>query len=84
MSTIKTAISLEKSLFEEAEELARHMKMSRSRLFSLALQEFIRKQENKALLEQINSAYDEISDDKDVPDTDAIRRQMRRMLQDKW
>ena len=57
MENIKTAISLQKSLFEEAETLARKMKVSRSRLFVLALENFIREQENKELLAKINAVY---------------------------
>ncbi len=37
MQNVKTAISLQKSLFEQAENLARRMKISCSRLFVLAL-----------------------------------------------
>ena len=42
MENIKTAISIEKSLFTQANALARKMKVSRSRLFVLALEDFIR------------------------------------------
>jgi metal-responsive CopG/Arc/MetJ family transcriptional regulator len=85
MSTVKTAISLEKSLFEEMNELARQMKVSRSRVFSLAAQEFIRRQQNSTLLEQINAAYDDLSDeDYDLPSTDVVRRLMRTNIEDEW
>ncbi len=57
MDTIKTAVSVNKSLFEQAEELAREMNVSRSRLYALALEEYIRRQENQALLAQFNAAY---------------------------
>jgi metal-responsive CopG/Arc/MetJ family transcriptional regulator len=41
MQAIKTAISIEKNLFEQAEIIAGTMKVSRSKLFVLALQDFI-------------------------------------------
>jgi metal-responsive CopG/Arc/MetJ family transcriptional regulator len=41
MQAIKTAISIEKKLFDQAEIIARTMKVSRSRLFAIALQDFI-------------------------------------------
>jgi len=85
MPTVKTAISLEKSIFEEMDELARQMKVSRSSLFSLAAKEFIRRQQNATLLKQINAAYEDLSDeDYDLPSANAIRRQMRLNIEDEW
>ena len=48
--TIKTAISVDEALFEKAKTLARELDISRSRLFALAVQEFIEKHENQHLL----------------------------------
>jgi metal-responsive CopG/Arc/MetJ family transcriptional regulator len=59
MVNVKTAISLPESLFEQAETLANEMKLSRSRLMALALEEFIRRHGNRQLLEKINAAYSE-------------------------
>lgn len=84
MSTIKTAVSLQESLFDRAEKLARRMQVSRSRLFAMALEDFIRRWENETLLDDINLAYDEASARDDSPPTGVIRRHMRRMIQDKW
>lgn len=50
MHAIKTAISIEKNLFDQAEKMARTMKVSRSKLFVIALQDFIEHQKNKELL----------------------------------
>ncbi len=74
MENIKTAISLQKSLFEQADDLARKLKISRSRLFVLALEDYLRRQENRELLEQINAAYAGEPD----PSEQAVRRKMRR------
>jgi antitoxin MazE6 len=61
------------------------MKISRSRLFALALEEFINRRENEALLEQINQAVEAASgQEDDLPDADTVRRHMRRMAQDEW
>lgn len=56
MQNVKTAISIQKSIFEQAETLARKMNISRSRLFGLALEGYIRQQENRELLSKINAA----------------------------
>lgn len=62
MPGVKTAISIEKSLFDKAEKLAHDMNVSRSKLFSLAINDFLRKQENHLLLAQLNSVYGEDQD----------------------
>ncbi len=73
MAAVKTAISLQKTLFDRAEALARRMKISRSRLVALALDDFLRRRRSIELEASINAAYD------DTPDTaqKALRRRMR-------
>ena len=43
MAHVKTAVSIEESLFREAESLAENMNVSRSKLFAAAISEFISK-----------------------------------------
>ena len=84
MQAIKTAISIEKDLFEQAEKMARSMKVSRSKLFVIALQDFIEHQKNKDLLTQINAAY---ADEPDAPEQtlrQKSRRQHRRTVEGEW
>lgn len=57
MANIKTSISLQKSLFEKVESLAHEMKVSRSCLFVMALEDFIHRHQNRQVLEKINQAY---------------------------
>ena len=83
MSSVKTAVSIEKNVFAEVDCVAREMNVSRSRVIGLALEEFLKRRENQRLLEQINAAYD------DAPLTEEEkaflefgRRQMRDLLKD--
>ena len=62
MAHVKTAISLDKSLYTQLEELAQQMSIPRSQLFAIALQEFIKRHQNRHLLEQINQAYSDPPD----------------------
>jgi len=71
MTIVKTAISIQKNLFQKADEIAKELKISRSRLFVLAVEEFIRRYQNKLLLEEINLAY---SDGPDEKEQDELRR----------
>jgi metal-responsive CopG/Arc/MetJ family transcriptional regulator len=58
-NTIRTTISLRKSLFEEAEAIAQDMGIARSQVFALAMEEFVQRRKNQRLLEQINAAYED-------------------------
>ncbi len=84
MENIKTAISIQKSLFEQAEALARKMKISRSRLFVLALEDYIRRQQNQDLLASINAAYADESDAAEKKMLRKARKQSRKLLEGEW
>jgi predicted transcriptional regulator len=75
MTYVKTAVSLQRPLFSAMENLAHSLNLSRSRLMSLALEDFIRRYENQRLLESINEAYADRPD----PEEEAIQRGMRRI-----
>ena len=84
MSNIKTAISLEEDLFDRAEQVAREMNISRSRLFALALEQFIARQRNRRLLEQINAAYSDGLDEGEQLRLEKRRRIHRRLVEGEW
>ncbi|MBW2049426.1 MAG: ribbon-helix-helix protein, CopG family [Deltaproteobacteria bacterium] len=70
-TSVKTAISLQEDLFKKVNRLASDLHVSRSKLFVLAVQEYIKKEESKKLLNQINSAFS------DTPDADEIAGQSK-------
>jgi metal-responsive CopG/Arc/MetJ family transcriptional regulator len=84
MQNVKTAISIQKSLFEQAETLARKLKVSRSRLFVIALEDFIREQENRELLAKINAAYGEEPDESEKLLRRMSRKSHRRLVEGQW
>jgi metal-responsive CopG/Arc/MetJ family transcriptional regulator len=57
MPGVKTAISLDEKLFDKVNKLANELHVSRSRLFTLAVKDYLQKQENQTLLAQLNEAY---------------------------
>jgi metal-responsive CopG/Arc/MetJ family transcriptional regulator len=77
---MKTAISVEDELFQEADRTARKMGVSRSRFFSLALEGYLREHRQRELLEQLNQVYDGRAD----PMAPKIKAKFRRVIQDKW
>jgi len=84
MENIKTAISLNKSLFAQANLLARKLKVSRSRLFVIALEDFIREQENRELLAKINTVYAGEPDESEKLLRRKTRKSHRRLVEGQW
>jgi metal-responsive CopG/Arc/MetJ family transcriptional regulator len=85
MATIKTAISLQEPLFEQVEALAREMKVSRSRVFVLALENFIRDYQDRLLFEKINKAFEDAPpDEAERKRLQDIRRHHRRLVEGEW
>ena len=79
---MKTAISIEKSIFEQMDTLAKRSKISRSRLFAIAAREFLNRNKNIDLLKSLNDAY------ADLPKTEPIVTKMRsthyKLIKEQW
>ncbi len=71
--SVKTAISLQEDLFIEVNELAKELHVSRSKLFVMAVKDFIKKKETQNLLTQINNAFNDAPDSKEL----AVQKKMR-------
>ena len=82
MAHVKTAVSIEESLFREAESLAENMNVSRSKLFAAAISEFISKYKNQQLLAEINAAYGDAPDKQEKNRLEAMRGKQRQLLLD--
>jgi predicted transcriptional regulator len=84
VSSVKTAISLDQSLFEEADALARELHLSRSRLFVLALEDFIRRHENRELQAKLNKTYEGEPDPAEGVRLRGMRRHHRDVVRGEW
>ena len=84
MLAVKTAISIEKDIFDEAEHIAKEMHVSRSRLFVIAMQDFIEHRKNKQLFDQINTAYSAEPTAEEQTLRRVSRRQHRRIVEREW
>ncbi|KJH73366.1 ribbon-helix-helix domain-containing protein [Aliterella atlantica] len=56
---MKTAISLPDSIFAEAEALAKQLGLSRSELYTKALQAYLRKYNQNLILNKLNQVYEQ-------------------------
>ncbi len=83
MPNIKTAISIEKPIFDQVNDLAKNLNISRSRLFVLAAQEFIERHANMELLQAINEAYDDLPD-LDPKIVEKMRPRHLKMVKNQW
>lgn len=83
MSHIKTAISIDEPIYREAEKLAREMKLSRSELFSKAIQDYLNRQNNRRLVENYNKVYSK-QDPEEEKILTGIRSQQRKLLRKQW
>ena len=82
MANIKTAISIEKPIFEQMNVLAKDLNISRSRLFALAAQEFIQRHKNIKLLQSLNEAYDDLLESE--PIVSKMRPRHYKMVKEQW
>lgn len=84
MPTIKTAISIDKDLFDEINQLALKTHVSRSQFFSQAAEFVIHKNENLSLFQKLNEAYGS----KPSPDEAAIithsKKYHARVARESW
>ena len=85
MPGIKTAISLDENLFHQVNQLASDMQVSRSRLFTLAVRDFLKKHETRKMLAQLNAAYDDDPNEEEKTVSDAMRKKHRNSMgQESW
>ena len=85
MATVKTAISMPEGLFKELEAAAEEMQLSRSKVFALAVKEFLRERENRRMLEQLNRVYGVEPDEEERNLAKAMKTRLRRLTaQEKW
>lgn len=82
MPTIKTAISIDKATYEEMEALSKKLKVSKSRLFTLAARDYIKHQKNRELLESLNEAYSDIAEEESL--VNAMRPGHYKLVKDQW
>ncbi len=84
MANVKTAISINQTLFDQVNRLADELDVSRSHLFVMAVEEFIQRYENQALLHQLNRAYDDLP----LAEEEQVQRAMhyhhRNLVEGEW
>lgn len=84
-TSVKTAISMQEELFKEVNKLAGELHVSRSRLFVMAVQDFIKKKESHNLLSQINNAFNDPPDSEEIKIQSKMRqKQAKKLEREPW
>jgi hypothetical protein len=83
-ATVLMEVWLSQSLVDLAEAAAREMKISRSDLLATALEEFLRRRQNRQLLEAINEAYKDGPTEEEREFLQHMKLHHRRILEDEW
>lgn len=84
MPAIKTAISIDEPLFLRVESLADEMQLSRSRLFVLAMEQYIKRRDYEKLQAAIDEAYSDGPDENELAVRRAMRRKQRGSAEGQW
>ncbi|MEA5550820.1 ribbon-helix-helix domain-containing protein [Anabaena cylindrica UHCC 0172] len=84
MTSIKTAISIEESLYDQVNALANEMQIPRSKLFALAMEEFLRRKKHRQLLESVNEAYADDLDESEGIMLEKMRHHQGKLQQKEW
>lgn len=83
-SNVKTAISIDDGLLREADQTARLMGLSRSRLFAVAVEDFLERQRRERMLLQLNEVYANGAEPAEKRLLKGIKAKVRRTLKDRW
>ena len=81
---MKTAISINDGLLREADETARLMKLSRSRIFALAVGEFLERRRREEMLLRLNEVYSDGVDPAERSLVARIKSKLRPTVKERW
>ena len=81
---MKTAISIDDALLQRADETARTMGLSRSRLFALAVGDFLQQRQNQRMLQRLNEVYAKGLEPGEKRTISGIKSHVGRTLKDRW
>jgi metal-responsive CopG/Arc/MetJ family transcriptional regulator len=81
---MKTAISIDDGLLQEADETARLRGLSRSRLFALAVGDFLQRQRREQMLLRLNEVYAGAMEPAETPLLKGIKAKVRRAVKQRW
>ncbi|MGD0620823.1 MAG: hypothetical protein ABSB67_24625 [Bryobacteraceae bacterium] len=81
---MKTAISIDDRLLQEADETARALGLSRSRLFALAVSAYLQEQRREHMLARLNEVYANEAKPAEKDLLKGMKARVRRTVTERW
>jgi metal-responsive CopG/Arc/MetJ family transcriptional regulator len=81
---MKTAISVDDHLLQDADQAAREMGLSRSRLFSVAMEAYLRHRKQEEITDQLNQVYGDHPDPEERSLSKRMRSKFHSTIRDRW
>ena len=78
---MKTAVSIPDPIYRRAEKAARQLRVSRSRLYSTAIAEYLQRHTDEQIVEQLNALHGALQETLDPMLAEA---QSRSLPQERW
>jgi metal-responsive CopG/Arc/MetJ family transcriptional regulator len=78
---MKTAVSIDETIYRDAEGAAVEMGLSRSRLYALAIEEYLKNHRSETITERLNQYY---QDHKAVLDDDIKQAEYNMFFREDW
>jgi len=75
---------MDDELLEEADKIARLMGLSRSRLFALAVGEFLQRRRREQMLRRLNEVYEKGAEPAEKRLLRGIKSKVRRSVNERW
>jgi len=84
LSSVKAAISVEKSLLEKIDATAKNLHLSRSKFFAETKKNYLNQIETQELIEKLNEVYGDGLDDTEIKSLKGMKTVMQRHAEDAW
>ncbi len=81
---MKTAISIDEALLKEADTTAGQLGLSRSRLFTIAVDEFLRRKREEQMLHRLNEVYSTSPDLAEKRLLKGMKAKVRTTVKESW
>ena len=81
---MKTAISIDNGLLQQVDETARQMGLSRSRLFTLAVGDFLERRRREHMLLRLNEVYTSGMEREEERLLKGMKAKVRRTIKERW
>lgn len=81
---MKTAISIPDKIFKTADNIANRLGISRSELYTKAIEEYIKELNNEQITDKLNEIYSDIDNIEDVSYLKKVQIKSLKLDKEKW